>query len=306
MAKINILRDAIRKKRVGLISQEEMIRVFQYVEERATAYTQNFSTYRNKLRKYEGGRLKLYESKVFEIGKAIAANKFEKVIDIVAEARAIREDIEEGLDAIEAYDTAIELLKSLKNELGAKWLNQMPSIITLEKTLIEADQLMSEDGQDKKYQQALTLISFCAVETKRIKDSFEENIHGYLFQEIDNLKEICKDTACFARSLKLESLEIEGKVEVMLAMFIEQEQLNLVRKLVDDLKFVLKGRKSFWERVKSHPEIVDAHRHEILEALKNGGWTAGANYILVQRSKEFKVKLETTAVILEKVQAAEK
>lgn len=301
MARVNVMRDALRKRRVNLFKDEDVIRVFRRVEEKMTRYTDNFEIFRSKLRKYEGGRLYMYQEKVFKVNRAIEEGLFDDVIVLVSEGQQMRSEIDEGLDAIEAFDLASSLLKVLKLELNSKWLKQMPSILILEKALVEADELMKQG----RYLQAKVLIKFCSIEVKDIKKNLSDIEllkKEEVIQKIQELKMICQQTREFSKYLTEDILEIEGRIEVVLYSFLDEGQIYLVGKLVEDLDFVLKDRRSFRDRMHFYHAITREKRLEIQQAIKASGWKGGVKEIFVEKFERFRKKLKETEEKLKSVQ----
>lgn len=302
MAKFNILRDALRKYRIGLLNLEEVVMIFRRAEEKMTKYTDNFESYRNKLRKYESKKLKNYQNIVFAVNNTIEKRAFEEAILLISDGKGLRQQIDEGLNAIEAFNVASNLLKTLKLEINAKWLNKMPTILILDRMLEEADKLMLEG----KYLQAEVLIKFCAVETKKTKDNNKhEQNHDFkdiLSKKIEELTLVCKRTKAYTKFCQNEVFQIDGRVEIMLYTFIEECQFNLVKKLVRDLNFVLKNRISFRDRLIAFPEIEKSAQLEIKNAIKKEGWVGGANCILSLSMKVFSGKMIETEKKLDEVQ----
>lgn len=302
MAKVNILRDAIRKNRVGLINNNELNRIFHKIEEQLTEYIENFDTYRYELRSFETSRLQEYQELLFSINEKIDCGKYAQVIETVNKAKKVRRAIDESLQVIKVFNKAEKLLETLLAEINADTFNQMPTIKILVNIIKEAESLM----KNGRYQQAQVIISFCSLETEQLKSSTslgENNNFSELRQRVEFLKKICADTAVYKGVCIDPPLEITGRVEYILNSFLDEGQPKLVGKLLDDLQILLGARKSFRDQLATNPSIQKEYHQSIQNALKKNGWIGGANYILAQKTELFKKSLEETEQKLVVVQS---
>lgn len=300
MAKLNILRDALRKNRIGLLKKEELARVFSRVEEKLTAYVDNFETFRYQLRTFEATRLEQYQELIFAIHNNNQKDNYKAVVELVSKAKEVRREIDESLGVITLYTQAKGLLDLLKAEVNASTLHRMPTIKILENTLSESENLMKEG----KYQQAKVVITFCSLETKDLKEEKHE-IKDFpeILATIEDLKTICSESQSYSKKNADPPLEIEGRIEMVLHSLLEDGQSSLVRKLLDDLQILLGKRKTFRDLYNSTSEDVKEKLSKMLTAvIAKDGWAGGSNFILSQRMESFVGSLKITEEKLDQAQ----
>lgn len=300
MAKVNILLDALRKHRVGLIKKEDLIRVFLRIEEKLTVYVDNFETFRYELRTFEANRLEEYQELVFAIHNNNEKGRFKSVIDLVSQAKEVRREIDESLKVINLYKQAKDMLNRLLVEINASALFRMPTINILQSTLEEAEKLMKAG----KYRQAQVIITFCSLETKDLKkENCKLTDFPEIISKIEELKLICSKSSTFSTRNSDPPLEIEGRIEFALHSLLEEGQSTLVRKLLDDLRILLRNRKTFQDIYSNTPrEKRSLLAKGLVNAIEKNGWAGGSNYILSQRMKSFSESLQSTAKRLDQAQ----
>lgn len=285
------------------MTEGEVIAVFERVVDNMTLYLNDLDDYRNCLRKYEKGRLGKYEREIFSAKEKVDKRQYEEAMAQIARAKYLRQDIDESLDAAKAYDKAKQLIKFFKHEVNSKsLLERMPSILVIEKMLKEAERLMAAKEAD--YLQAQTLIEFCSIESQKTRaergEAEELRIKKELIQSIDDLKQVCSDTLAYKD--ECDSFPIAGSIETTLIKFIEEGELKLVRKFVDDLSFVLKPRRSFRDRLHKYLDLAQQHEKGLRKALKQNGWVGGANFLLTLVNHRFMTQLTETDAKLEEAQ----
>jgi len=300
MAKVNILLDALRKHRVGLIKKEDLVRVFLRIEEKLTTYIDNFETFRYDLRAFEANRLEEYQELIFAIHTNNKRGQFKSVIDLVSRAKEVRSEIDESLKVIFFYKQAKGMLARLLAEIDADVLHRMPTISILKSTLAEAEKLMKAG----KYRQAQVIITFCSLETKGLKEKNRKlTDFPEILSAIEELKLICSNSSTFSTRNADPPLEIEGRIEFVLHSLLEEGQSALVRKLLDDLQILLRNRKTFQYIYSNTPkEKKDLLSEGLLDAIEKDGWAGGSNYILSHRINSFFLSLQSTSKRLDQAQ----
>lgn len=80
MKKINLLKIAIRKNRLGQLGAEEMDEIFRDVEEGLLTFSNNFEKYRYELREFEADRLLEYQDALFKINTLIEEKSYHSAL----------------------------------------------------------------------------------------------------------------------------------------------------------------------------------------------------------------------------------
>lgn len=273
--KINKLKNSFRKFKANYISQDHLEEVLENAIESLSSYTVEFDKNRTQLRKFEGDKVEQIQNLLFSAIRHLKAKEYEKVIKKISEGKKIREKMIIAIKTINLYNDAKKLKKEIVRMVDQRWLLNLPTIKIMDKQLEQVALSITKN----KYTEANIMLQYvlgCSrdFDFESTNEREVENIN----ERIDSLKEICTDTSSWSLKCPKEQIAIEGKVELTFSYLLEKGYSNLVKKLLNDIEFVIEDRILFRELLTSSTN--DFNPKELNEAIKKKSWTGGSNYLL--------------------------
>ncbi|MFN7116862.1 MAG: hypothetical protein ACK4TA_08695 [Saprospiraceae bacterium] len=297
METVNVLKNLMRKMRVGLVSAEDVRQGFDQVLEKSMAFSMEMELYKVEFRQYYWETYIYYENAIIEAKKAAEQSKrqgFETAMVWISKAKTLRKKINKQIEALQLLQQAREQFKRLEMDLNSLWLQQMPSVVLLKKSIEDADTLLRED----KLLEANAIIRSCITDIQ----VFDQP--GALAQEqavqtdrLETLKVVCNNTIRWAQFCPVQpQLEVEGKISILLEELLQAGQIKLARRLIDDLEFYLKGRILFQQLLQDGSLDWEALSEKVATAMRQEGWEGGINCLLLHQTLQFRQSLlvETT------------
>ncbi|MFM9951894.1 MAG: hypothetical protein ACKV1O_28445 [Saprospiraceae bacterium] len=296
MEKINLMKNLLRKMRVGLVTPDDVRRGFEGILEKSAAFIIEMQLFQTELRRYDWESYIEYQNAIIKSKKAIEQNKrqgFEDAIQFVAKAKALRKKINKLIEVLKLLNQAREHFKLLEMNLNSLWVQKMPSVVLLDKSIKDADMLI-EAG---KLLEAKAIVNSCITDIQELDGSTMLEKEGEDEQKtrLGRLENICRETLEWTYFCPNQpQLEVAGKVNVLLEQCIEKRQIKLVRRLTDDLEFHLKSRILFHTIIKDVPIIDEKLSGKLIGAIKKQGWEGGINCLLLHQTKMFASTIEVT------------
>lgn len=292
MERVNLLKNSLRKLRAGLLSIDEVRFYFESVLERSVGFANEMSEYRDEIREYVWGDFMKYQEKILKAQKMLGSDKprdFETCISLLNEAKSTRKKINNFIEVIKLIKSAQAEMKSLEMNLNSLWLQQMPSVKIIYRSIKDADRLLRQGS---------------LLEAKAIIKSCITDIQGYdtLGSSIEKpdiekerliyLKKICKDTLSWSYLCSNQpQLEVSEKIVILLNELIDHGKMKLATRLIDDLEFYLKDRILFYDLIMNIEKDQLGYADNLNFAIKNYGWSGGINALLSIEIKKIKNSL---------------
>lgn len=134
MEKVNLMKNLLRKMRVGLVNPDDVRRGFDGILEKSAAFITDMQLFQTELRRYDWESYIEYQNAIIKSKKAIEQNKrqgFEDAIQFVAKAKILRKKINKLIEVLKLLNQAREHFKLLEMNLNSLWIQKMPSVVSI-------------------------------------------------------------------------------------------------------------------------------------------------------------------------------